>query len=66
MKCDDLNRLIILAIVFGLIGSVLALGAELLNQRCDKKEEIQQNQEKSALNKRLDDIERRISKLEKP
>ncbi|MGI6093593.1 MAG: hypothetical protein GX348_03640 [Veillonellaceae bacterium] len=64
MKCDDIDRIVVLSIIFALLGDILALGVELLSQRCTKKEELEESKEKAALNKRLDDFERRISKLE--
>lgn len=65
MKCDDVNRIAVLAIVFALIGDILALGAELLSQRCAKNEEVGKTRETADLNKKLADFERRISRLEK-
>lgn len=64
MKCDYVDRVVVLALVFTLIGDILALGSELLSQRCAEKEELVQRKEKSDLNKKLDNLERRISNLE--
>jgi hypothetical protein len=46
MKCSDVNTIIILALILTIIGDSLGLLAELLNQRCTKKEEAKAEKEK--------------------
>lgn len=65
MKCDDVNRLILLALIFTVIGDALALVAELLAQRCERKEEAEGIESEKEFIVRLKELERRISKLEK-
>ena len=65
MKCDDVNRLIILALILSIMGDLIALIAELVSQRCEQQEKAEGEKAEKALTVRLDDFERRISKLEK-
>lgn len=65
MKCDVLNRLVILAIVVSLIGDVLALIAGLLSQQCSQQEKVESEKATAALQAKLNELEQRISELEK-
>jgi len=65
MKCEDVDRLILFAIALTVIGDALAFVAELLSQRCARKEEIKNEKVGKALIARLDDFERRLRDLEK-
>ncbi len=65
MKCGDVDNIIILAIFINIIGDSLALFAESLYQRRARKEDAGNEKEKKALITQLNDLEQRISKLEK-
>lgn len=65
MKCGDVNKIVLLAILFSLTGDILVLITELSDQRCDKKKDLEDEKVKNDLNRTVDDLERRISRLEK-
>ena len=64
MKCEDVDRLVLLAIFLTVIGDALGFVAELLAQRCAKKEEAESEKANRALITRLDEFERRLRTLE--
>lgn len=66
MNCDDLDKLILLALVLTVVGDALALVAELLSQRCDRKNEFESKKSEQALLARISELEQRVSKLENP
>lgn len=65
MKCDDVDRLVLFAIVLTVIGDGLALIAELLSQRCSRQEQVESENATEVLRAKLNELEQRISKLEK-
>ena len=65
LKCEDLDNLIILALLLTVIGDALALFAELISQRCDEKEEQEKQERESTVNAELNDLRKRVALLEK-
>lgn len=65
MKCEDLDNLIILALLLTVIGDALALFAELISQRCGEKEEQEKQERESTVNAELNDLRKRVALLEK-
>ncbi|MBP2636555.1 MAG: hypothetical protein H6Q72_2462 [Firmicutes bacterium] len=64
MNCDDIDKLILLALIFTVLGDALALVAELLSQDCDRKNEIENINAEQALLARISELEQRVAKLE--
>jgi NhaP-type Na+/H+ or K+/H+ antiporter len=64
MKCDDVDGLILLAIAVTILGHIIGFGAELLAQRCERKERFRNERTENALSELLTNFEQRISKLE--
>ncbi|MCC5466935.1 hypothetical protein [Pelosinus baikalensis] len=65
MKSDDIDNIVIWAIVLTIISDALALFAELLNQRCEKKAEREQEKKEKKFNLEIENLQKRISALEK-
>jgi peptidoglycan hydrolase CwlO-like protein len=65
MKSDDIDNIIIWAIVLTIIVDSLVLFAELLNQRCEKKAEREQEEKEKKFNLEVENLQKRISALEK-
>lgn len=65
MKCADIDTIIIWALILTVIGDSLGLLAELLNQKCEKKAERQQQAKEDKVNAELDDLRKRVALLEK-
>lgn len=64
MKCDAVDGLILLAIAVTILGHIIGFGAELLSQRCERRENAKNHRAQKDLTEILNDLERRISKLE--
>ncbi|MBP2657500.1 MAG: hypothetical protein H6Q69_532 [Firmicutes bacterium] len=65
MKSDDIDKIVIWAIVLAIIADSLVLFAELLNQRCEKKAEREQEEKEKNFNLEIENLQKRISALEK-
>jgi uncharacterized protein YhaN len=65
MKCDNINDIIISAIVLTVIADSLALFAELINQRCEDKAEREQQRKEEKVNQEIENLRKRIALLEK-
>ncbi|WP_371367760.1 hypothetical protein SRRS_15790 [Sporomusa rhizae] len=65
MKCDDVDRLVLLTLILSVAVDLIALIAELVSQCCEQQEKAESEKAEKALIARLDDFERRISKLER-
>lgn len=64
MKCDAVDRIVVLTIVLSIISSFLALFAELLSQKCEKKEEEKKRKAEDLRDKEIQELKKRISQLE--
>lgn len=64
MKCDDLDKLVIFILSVAVINSTLGLFAGILSQRCNKEKEAKKEKTKNTFIDQLNDLERRVSKLE--
>lgn len=64
MKCDAIDGLILLAIAVTILGHIIGFGAELLSQRCERRENKKNLRAQKDLAAILNDLEQRISKLE--
>lgn len=64
MNCNGLSKLLLCSIIFTVIGDLLAFFAELLNQKCDKKEKRDQQRKEETLSQELDSLRKRIVVLE--
>lgn len=64
MKCDAIDGLILLAIAVTILGHIIGFGAELLSQRCERRENAKNQRAEKDLTEILNNFERRISKLE--
>ncbi|MDD4600168.1 hypothetical protein SDC9_04025 [bioreactor metagenome] len=64
MKCENIDNIVVLALVLTVIGDSLGLLAELMNQRCEKKAERQQQEKETRINEELDALRKRIALLE--
>ncbi len=65
MKCDDGDRLVLLALVLAIIVDGITLVGILLSQRCSRQEKVESAKATEALKAKLNELEQRISKLEK-
>ncbi len=65
MKCHIIDDIILWALVLTVIGDSLGLLGELLNRRCDKKDELEQAKKEEKANQEIEDLRNRISLLEK-
>lgn len=65
MKTDNIDKIVLLAIIFSLIGDFLGLIAEVLAQRRDRQEESKTENEKTSLLAQITKLEQRLAKLEK-
>lgn len=64
MKCDDIDKLVLASLIFTVLGDFLALVAELATKRCETTQALESKATEQALLSRLDEYERRITKLE--
>jgi len=64
MNCDDVDKLVLLSLVFTVLGDALALVAELVSQHCDRSHELESEKAEQALLARINELEQRVSKLE--
>ncbi|WP_312335271.1 hypothetical protein [Anaerospora hongkongensis] len=64
MKCDAIDGLILLAIAVTILGHIIGFGAELLAQRCERRENKKNLRAQKDLAAILNDLEQRIGKLE--
>ena len=65
MKCNIIDDIILWSLVLTVIGDSLGLLGELLNRRCEKKDELEQAKKEEKANQELEDLRNRISLLEK-
>ena len=65
MKCDIVDDIILWALVLTVIGDSLGLLAELLNRRCEKKDELECEKKEEKVNQELEDLRKRIALLER-
>ena len=65
MKCNIIDDIILWSLVLTVIGDSLGLLAELLNRRCEKKDELEQAKKDKKANQEFEDLRNRISLLEK-
>lgn len=64
MKCDAVDNLILLAIAVTILGHIIGFGAELLSQRCERRETAKNQRAEKDLTEILNNFEQRIRKLE--
>lgn len=64
MKCDAVDGLILLAIAVTILGHIIGFGAELLSQRCERRENAKKQRTEKDLTEILNSLEQRINKLE--
>ena len=65
MKCNIIDDIILWSLVLTVIGDSLGLLGELLNRRCEKKDELEQAKKDKKANQEFEDLRNRISLLEK-
>lgn len=65
MKCDNLDNIVILALVFSLLSDLFALFAGLVNRKCNKQNEQQQKKTEKKVQQELADLRQRVALLEK-
>ena len=65
MKCNSVDNIVIGALVLTIVADCCALFAELVNQRCEKKEKQEQQKKEKNVNWEMNDLRKRITLLEK-
>lgn len=65
MKCEDLDNIIIWALILTVIGDLLGLYAEVAGRRCGEIEEAEQLEKENRVNAELNDLRKRVALLEK-
>jgi biopolymer transport protein ExbB/TolQ len=64
MKCNNIDTIILWALILTAAGDLVALFAELLNQRCEKKAEQERQRKEEIMSLELESLRRRIAILE--
>lgn len=65
MKTDNIDNIVLMAVIVSLIGDILALIAAVLVQRRNRQKESQNENEKKSLLAQVKELELRVAKLEK-
>jgi hypothetical protein len=63
MNCDNLNKWILISIGLVAIGDVLAFFIELVNQRCEKKAEVEKEKSDENISKELKELRESSNRL---
>jgi hypothetical protein len=63
MNCDNLNKWILISIGLVAIGDVLAFFIELVNQRCEKKVEVEKEKSDENVSKELKELRESSNRL---
>lgn len=63
MNCDNLNKWILLSIGLVVIGDVLALFIELVNQRCEKEAEVEKGKSDENISRELKELRESSNRL---
>lgn len=64
MKSEDIDKLVLLAVIFTFLGDAIALFTELANRRLKKHEDNETQKSEQLIVSKLHELERRIQTLE--
>lgn len=65
MNCINLNKWILISIGLVAIGDVLAFFIELVNQRCQNKDEAERKKNDENISKELKELRRELEEIKK-
>jgi hypothetical protein len=65
MKCEDVDKFVVFALVLTLTADIIFLVSELKNQWCDKREKAEGTKKEKELESQIKELNQRITNLEK-